>query len=80
MIKFYDEHYSSEKMTLVLSKYYWKNFLVGNYDLEILEDWAVKKFTEVPIGLNPNGYQKSKPLAFKPDNIGRFVWYKPVGS
>jgi len=40
--------------------------LMGNYDLEILEDWAVKKFSDVPIGTNPQGLNlnKRKPMAF----------------
>lgn len=26
--------------------------LMGNYDMDTLEEWAVSKFTEVPIGLD----------------------------
>jgi len=43
LLKFYNSYYSSEKMTLIL---------MGNYDMEKLEEWAVSKFTDVPVGLD----------------------------
>lgn len=39
LLTFYAEHYSSDRMTLVLA---------GNYSLEQLEQWAVSHFTDVP--------------------------------
>ncbi|WP_420590231.1 insulinase family protein [Bacterioplanoides sp.] len=39
LLKFYDEYYSSDRMTLVLA---------GNYSLDQLEQWAVSHFSDIP--------------------------------
>jgi secreted Zn-dependent insulinase-like peptidase len=39
LIEFYHQHYSANEMTLTL---------IGNYDLEILEQWTVEKFSAIP--------------------------------
>lgn len=39
LIEFYHQHYSANEMTLTL---------IGNYDLDTLEQWTVEKFSAVP--------------------------------
>ena len=39
LIEFYHQHYSANEMTLTL---------IGNYDLETLEQWTVEKFSAIP--------------------------------
>src|SRR5690606_12119197 len=40
LLAFYQQHYSADRMTLVLA---------GNYDLQQLEQWAVQHFAAVPV-------------------------------
>lgn len=42
LIKFYDQHYSADRMTAVLA---------GNYPLDQLEQWAKSHFSDVPVRL-----------------------------
>lgn len=39
LIRFYEEHYSAERMTLVLA---------GNFPLQQLQEWAVQDFADIP--------------------------------
>lgn len=69
-MKFYTSYYSSDKMTLVI---------MGNYDMEKLEEWAVSKFSEVPIGLDLVPVRENV-NAFPTEKLSKFVWYKPIGT
>ena len=57
LLAFYHQHYSANEMTLAL---------IGNYDLETLEQWATEKFSAIPKrelverAVRPDLYQKSQ--------------------
>ena len=57
LLAFYQQHYSAKKMTLAL---------IGNYDLDTLEQWTKDRFSAIPIGkpvaetTRPSLYQQNQ--------------------
>jgi len=57
LLAFYQQHYSAKKMTLAL---------IGNYDLDTLEQWTKDRFSAIPVGkpvaetTRPSLYQQNQ--------------------
>ncbi|MFC3679523.1 insulinase family protein [Bacterioplanoides pacificum] len=69
LLTFYQQHYSSDRMTLVLA---------GNYPLEQLEQWAKEHFSAVPQQDNSGDQSSNQQPLFKPGQLPLDLNVEPV--
>ncbi len=67
VIKFYQSHYSSNRMKVVI---------YGKEPLDILQSWAETKFSAIPNKHLPRFH--TSPIVFTPDQLGKTLEIVPV--